>query len=206
MNYFNYKPEAQMGKVWSLFERLGTLSEEEIVSSSRHDYSHTMDIIKSALAGNIPLSEEGIRNFNLQGYEYTCKTNDKIVARQNVDKELFIVDSIGEKDEDIRVHFGDISERKLKSLDTAFDEMLDNSDFELNLLCLCGVREDYIIKEGIDVVDLLYSALSGIKDASEILVNLLKKDSKLMNLVSSLCESCDHDILLNRLACNLGGV
>ena len=46
-----------MGKIWALFQRLGKLSEEEI-KGTRCEYLHTMEIIRSALAGNILLTDE----------------------------------------------------------------------------------------------------------------------------------------------------
>ena len=32
MNYFDYKPNEQMGRVWSLFDELGDRSEEKVLS------------------------------------------------------------------------------------------------------------------------------------------------------------------------------
>ena len=87
MNYFQYKVKEPMGKIWALFQRLGKLSEEEI-KGTRCEYLHTMEIIRSALAGNILLTDDAIRGFNLLAYENACKVNDKNNVRGNVSKEL----------------------------------------------------------------------------------------------------------------------
>lgn len=205
MNFFSYKPNGQLGKAWSLFSQLGELSTEDILTDGRHSYAHTWEIIQSALAGSISLEDEDILSFNLKAYETACRVNDKIFAKKHVEKELFIVDSVGE-DNGERVQFGDISERKLKSYDAYFDEMLDESSFGQSIEELCNLRRSYIINEGVDVVELLYNALKGIKDASEMLVDYVKRDSKLSDVIVGICEYDNHDEIMHQLSLKLGGV
>lgn len=199
MNYFQYKVKEPMGKIWALFQRLGKLSEEEI-KGTRCEYLHTMEIIRSALAGNILLTDDAIRGFNLLAYENACKVNDKNNVRGNVSKELFIVDTSGAEDESEKVSFGDISERKLQRLSDEFEDVIDSRTFEQNLKWLLGVRNEYIVEYGVDVVSLLTGALDGITEAKETLVNFAKKNKVFLDVVSEICESGDHEVLLERLS------
>ena len=204
MNYFDYKPNEQMGRVWSLFDELGDRSEEKVLSSGLQDYAHTLEIVKAALSGSICLSGEGVSGFNLKAYEYACRENDRVLAKKNTQKELYIVDSAFDNEEE-RVGFGDISEARLKRLDDDFDEMLANSDLEINILNLLNIRNDIIVEEGIDVVQLLHSALSGVKDSMEILTKMIKRNRRLSDMVESICDTADHDVLMGRLSACMGG-
>lgn len=206
MNFFNYKPSTddQLGKVWELFEVMGNSAKEESEPASIHSYAHTMEIIRSALAGNIALDEESIKSFNLRGYEYACRNNEKIDRRKKVDRELFIVDTSTES-KDERVGFGDISESKLKYYDSMFDELLKNSSFEQNVLKLCQIRDNYIVNDGFDPVMLLSGALRGIKEASEMLIEVVKEDKKLAEIIEGICDFGNHDAILSRLS-TVGGV
>ena len=76
--------------------------------------THTLDIISSALSGNIPLEDENLSTFNLQAYEARCRANDKNTMRANVDKMLYIVDSgVMEESSGEKLSYGDIAERNL---------------------------------------------------------------------------------------------
>ena len=197
MNYFNYVPSctAHLGKVWNLFD---SMSMEEINLNS---YEYSLEIVKSALQGNISLSEDsdGETLFSLKDYTYGCKRNEKISRRANVKKELFIVDSFTE-DENEKIGFGDISERVLKDIDTMIDTMLDDESFEQSIISLLGIRNEYLVKEGVDVVELIKGSLNNVKESIKILSRLIKKDNRLATIVEGLIGTGHGDEVLSRLA------
>lgn len=195
MNYFNYNPDgmSHLGKVWNLFS---SMSPDEI---NRNSYEYTLEIVESALQGNISLdSSETGEEFSLLGYTYGCRKNEKIARRLKVKKELNIVDSFTE-DENEKIGFGDISEKALKSIDTMFDEMLDNECFEQSIEALMGIRNEYLIKEGIDIAELLKSALGKFNSSVKTLSKFARKDDRLRFILEGLLSTGHGDELLDRL-------
>lgn len=202
MNYFNYQPEIPMGRIWSMFYTLGELSEEEILGKTKYEssYSHTLEIVNSLISkaqvSSLPNEEE----FNLGAYETKCKENDKIDKLKSVDKLLYIVDSVGGEDEEEKVGYGDISENRLKKIEEAFDTIEALASFESNLNELLNIRNSYITTKGIDLVSIISSSLKGIPEAIATLSELVKNNSRLKDLITSLCEDGDEGILLKRLS------
>ena len=201
MNYFDYQPKVPMGRVWSLFTKLGELSEEEKLGVGSHscDYTHTLDIVNAALSGSISTTPENLGNFNLKAYEIQCAKNDKINFSKQVEKLLYIVDTEDSNDEDVRVNYGDVSSRKLKAVEEAY-ENIDNLDsFEANINQLLNIRKGYITTQGLDLVSILVNALKGIPEAVSVLTSLLRVNTELKNLVLSLCEDGPSDVLVKEL-------
>lgn len=189
MNYFDYKPKCQMGKVWALFQKLAKLTDEEILADDRHNYTHTLDIISSALSGNISLEDENLSTFNLQAYEARCRANDKNTMRANVDKMLYIVDSgVMEESSGEKLSYGDIAERNLPRNQDDYNLVLSRTSMDENLNYLCSLRNEYIINHGVDIVELLKSSLSGIRDATGKLTELAQKDERISETLMYLCE------------------
>lgn len=202
MKYFAYKPSKTIGKVFRLFDKLGDLSEGEILKQESLRYTHTCDIIASALNGNIDLSDDKIRDFNLAGYEYKCTKTSKLAEKNNTKKELFIVPDVTVDEEATKTSFGDVSERRLHSVNKAeelFDKVLDEESFYQNLDALYSIRTPYIVEKGVDIVNLLYSAITGVKDADKLLSEYTKKDSNLNEIINGVCLSEKHDLLVGRL-------
>lgn len=202
MNYFDYQPNKPMGRIWSLFVELSELSEEQLLRRDyyQNSYSHTLEIVKAAMSGSIGVTDDAdIESFNLGAYEMGCTKRDKIEKFKDAENVLFIVDDLqGEEVE--RVGYGDVSARKLKSIEESF-ERLDNIEaFEESLLHLLDIRDEYIISHGVDLVGVLKNALGGISGASKQLAQLVKNDLNLKELVCSLCEGAEEGLLMERLS------
>lgn len=199
MNYFNYQPEGTLGRVWSLFAGLDRISEEEKLCKSRRScaYSHTLEIVNAAMNGSLSTEDADVEEFNLEAYEFRCRENDTKNKIKQTEKLLYIVDSTGEDDES--VGFGDISERKLKSVEESFEILESLTSFESNLLKLYNIRSEYIRDRGVDVVGVLSSSLKGIPDAVSQIKELIGENSRLRDLVVSLCEDGSEGLLMSRL-------
>lgn len=194
MNYFEHQNQKPMSKIWSLFVSLSTMTPEQITRIYENsDYSHTLEIVRSALNGSIDLTDEAISKFNLGAYEWKCRENEKTGKRKRAKKELLIVD-FDNSDEDSRAGFGEISSRKLSSVDDSFEEIMNNDEFESNLRELLNIRTKYIIEHNVDVVSVLLSALKGIPEAVASLKSLMA-DSKLSELIVGLCNSSGGDLI-----------
>lgn len=195
MNYFNYMPDSNkhMGKVWNLFESMTT---EEI---ERGSYEYSLDIVKAALNGRITLEGEEGENFPLREYTAGCKRNTRLTNRANTKKELFIVDSFTE-DENEKIGFGDVSERVLKDIDTLFDTLVDDQTFEQCLVNLMGIRNEYIVKQGIDPVEIIRGSIKQMASSMKILSSLVKEDNRVSQIVDGLLGTGHGDEVLSRLA------
>lgn len=199
MNYFDYQSNGTLGRIWSLFAGLDKISEEEKLGKTRRScaYSHTLEIVNAAMSGSLSTDDESISEFNLEAYEFKCAENDKINKIKQTDKVLYIVDSVGEDEEN--VGFGDVSSRKLRSLEESFEILEGMEAFESNLLKLYNIRSEYIKDRGIDVVSILNSSLKGIPDAVSQIKQLVTENSGLRELVVSLCEDGSDGALMSRL-------
>lgn len=199
MNYFDYQSNGTLGRIWSLFAGLDKISEEEKLGKTRRScaYSHTLEIVNAAMSGSLSTDDESISEFNLEAYEFKCAENDKINKIKQTDKVLYIVDSVGEDEEN--VGFGDVSSRKLRSLEESFEILEGMEAFESNLLKLYNIRSEYIKDRGIDVVSILNSSLKGIPDAVSQIKQLITENSGLRELVVSLCEDGSDGALMSRL-------
>lgn len=196
MNYFNYVPTGttHLGKVWNLFD---SMSMEEI---NIHSYEYSLEIVRSALQGNIILdADEEEKSFSLKDYTFGCKRNEKISRRANTKKELFIVDSFTE-DENDKIGFGDVSERVLKDIDVMLDVMLDDATFEQSILALLGIRDEYLVKEGVDVVELIKGSLNNVKESIKMLSKLSRRDGRLRSIIEGLLGTGHGDEVLKRLS------
>lgn len=188
MKYFNYQYKGSMGKVWELFKDLGEVPEEEIVAQSSKDkceYGHTLEIIRSAMNGNMGVAEYE-NGFDLKAYEYKCQKNDEITYGKLRDKFLSIVDKVGEDDD--RVNYGEVSSNTLRSFEESFDLLEKNVAFERCLADLYNIRTKYIVEKGIDPVETVLNSLRGVPEAVNEIKNLIFSDSVLRDIVISLCE------------------
>lgn len=185
MEYFKYQYSGSMGKVWNLFTDLNEVSVEEKLGNSRKNisYSHTLEIVKSAMGGNA-LSKD---DFCLKAYEYKCNENDGFARIKDCEKYLNIVDTSGDSDDSCRTGFGDIAETKLRSIEDAFDDFESMVDFEKSLNVLYSIQKDYIVEKGIDVVEMLLSSLKGIPTAVNDMASLVLEDPFLRDILESLC-------------------
>lgn len=198
MNYFKYQNAKPMSRVWSLFRNLGDIPHDKLASMySTSDYSHTLEIVRSALNGSISLTEEDVRDFNLQAYEHACSNNDKNNRRKMASKSLNIVD-VDSSEDDVRVGYGEVSSRSLASIEDSFEEVMSSKNFEENIRELYGIRSKYIIEKGVDIVSVLTCSLKGIPEAVSELRTLMK-DTTLKDLITSLCEDSRDGELLRRL-------
>lgn len=194
-----------MGRVWGLFTKLGELSEEECLGKSAYscEYAHTLEIVNAAMSGTIPTSDEDLENFDLLAYELQCKKNDKINLAHQVDKCLFIVDATESSDKEDRVGYGDVSSRRLKTVEEAFENIENISSFESNINQLLNIRKDYMVSEGIDLLSIVINSLKGIPEATTRLADLVKENLNLKELITSLCEDGPENILLDRLTATI---
>lgn len=194
MNYFKYQQSGSLGMVWSLFSGLQDVSVEEKLHKSKYScsYEHTLDIIKSALSGSITMDD----SFNLEAYEFRCAENEKKGMFKKAEKFLNIVDSV---DEDDGVGFGDVSSKKLKSVETDFENIENSDAFYRNLMSLLNIRDVYIKEHGIDLVSVLSSSLKGIPESVNQIKNLISKNSTLCDTIVSLCETSSNSSLIREL-------
>lgn len=199
MRYFDYQQQGTLGRVWSLFAGLGDLTEDEKLGETRYScaYAHTLEIVNAALSGAISTSKENIETFNLEAYEYKCFENDRISKIKNAERFLYIVDD-AEEDEQ-RVGYGDISERRLKSVEDSFEILESIESFESSLLRLLDIRDCYIKEKGIDLVGTLQASLKGIPDAMSKMQRIISENDKIRDLVVSLCENGKEGVLMKRL-------
>lgn len=198
MRYFKYQQQGPMSQIWSLFRDLGEMSNERLDRLyGNSDYSHTLEIVSAALNGAIALSDEAVDNFNLQAYEFKCRENEKNGNFKKASEVLHIVEFDG-SEEDLKVGFGDVSDRKLQVFEDSFDEVMSSETFEANIKELLGIRSKYIIECGIDPVRALINSLKGIPDAIAEMKNLMC-DVVLRDLIVSLCEDSRDGKLLRLL-------
>lgn len=198
MKYYKYQQNRSMSKIWQLFQGLDDMTSEQIDRMYEgSDYSHTLDIVKAALNGSIPLSDEAVREFSLQAYEYRCKENDKN-GRFNRAKDVVNIVEFDNSDEDLKVGYGDVSDRKLKVKEDAFEELMNSRAFEENIRQLYNIRTKYIIEHGIDLVSVLISSLKGIPEAITEIKKLMI-DEGIKELITSLCEDSKDGELLKVL-------
>ena len=186
MNYFKYQYSDSLGEVWSLFSGLASLSKEEIMGTNRVcDYSHTTEIISSAMNGHLHQD-----NFDLKAYEIKCSQNDDIEYGKARDRLLSIVDTVNGKDE-VTVGYGEISsnDKRLRSMEDAFELLEDSDEFEKCLAELFNIRKDYIIEKGVDPVEMLVNSLDGIPEAVKNMKDLVLSDNVLKHIVEVLCEN-----------------
>lgn len=187
MKYFDYQYSGSFGEVWSLFSDLANLSKSQDGGDRWWDFSHTNEIINSAMNGNL-CGTDG--SFDLRSYEIKCSQNDKKDLSMQREKYLTIVDTVNGDDENV-VGYGEISinDTRLQSLEDAF-EMLDNNDeFEKCLSDLYSLRKTYIVDRGIDPVEMLLNSLKGVPEAVKSVQALVEVDSSLKKLVQLLCEN-----------------
>lgn len=194
MKYFNYQYADSLGEVWSLFSGLSALSQGECKQSSRWDYSHTTEIISSAMNGNLPKNHE---DFDLKAYEIACSKTDEIELSNMRKKYLSIIDTVNGDDE-ATVGYGEISSNDKRLQDTdvedAFAMFEDNEAFEKCLSDLYNIRKDYIVEEGVDLVEMLLNSLKGIPEAISNIAELCVKDEVLKGLVEVLCENSANSL------------
>lgn len=192
MRYFKYQISKPMSKVWSLFSDLGGIDKQKLYGNSD---SHTIEIIESAVRGNIVLTDD----FNLLAYEKRCQENDKFNRSKDVSKCVNIVDDAS-SDDDMKVGYGDISNRRLSSYldieENDFDKVESSTSFEESVRKLYEVREKYIIESGVDLVTLIKGALNGIPEAlSEIRLVIEDSTEEVKDLIVSLCENSNGKLL-----------
>lgn len=198
MKYYKYQNTKPMSNVWSLFKDLNTMTPSQIERLyADSDYSHTLDIVKAALNGSIPLTDDAVREFNLQAYEYKCKENDKNGNFKKAKDVLNIVE-FDNSEEDVNTRYGDISDRKLKVVEDAFEEVMSSDTFEANIRELYNIRTKYIIEHGIDLVSVLISSLKGIPEAVAEIKTIMC-DTVVKDLIVSLCEDSRDGKLLRTL-------
>ncbi len=194
MRYFDYQQNGTLGRVWSLFSSLGSLSEEKRLNST--EYSHTIEIVNAALRGYLATSDESIDSFNLEAYEYKCNENDRISKIYTADKVLYIVDNVEETD----IKIGEIHENNVKLSKSGEFDSTDNSlSFESNIQRLLELRKMYIKVHGIDLVFVFKASLKGIPEAIGEMKILSNSDKELRELIKSLCEDEDSGVVLRRL-------
>lgn len=187
MKYFEHKYNGSFGEIWGLFAGLSDVAEEEMLSSNKnYDYSHTEEIIKSAMNGNFSCQEE----FNLKLYEIKCSQTDRIEISSLRKKYLTIVDTINGNDNDV-VGYGEISanDSRLQSIDTAFDVLENDDQFERCLAELYSIRKSYIVEKGVDPVEMLLNSLKGVPEAISSISELVSQDNYLKGIIEVLCEN-----------------
>lgn len=192
MKYFKYQYQGSMGEVWGLFSQLATVSNEELCRDRRCNFSHTSEIVSSAMNGNLP---KDVEEFDLRAYEIKCSSVDEIEMSKLRKKYLTIIDTVNGDEED-PVGYGEISsnDMRLRSIENAFAFLEDNDEFERCLLELYNLRSDYIVDKGVDPVELLKSSLKGIPEAVKSMSEIVSADKVLGSIVETLCENSTYTL------------
>jgi len=190
MKYFKHQYSESFGEIWGLFSDLASLSKEEVLErNGRSEFSHTVEIINSAMNKKLD-NREGfdLETFNLRAYEAECRKKDDIKLNDSRKKFLTIVDTVNGNDDNV-VGYGEISmnDSRLKSIEDAFALFDENDEFERCLSELYNIRKDYIITKGVDPVEMLINSLKGIPEAVSLMTELVVKDLGLKQIVEGLC-------------------
>lgn len=180
MNYFKYQCQSSLGKVWPLFKELKDAGKESI-DGNHSEFSHTSEILSSAINGNIYME-----NFNLRAYECRCGMNDKNVDYKYHSKMLAIVDA-EDLENGCKGKNYTIAKEVLGEDEELFMDLEESEDFQNNINWLLGVRSDFMLREGIDLVSVLKNAISGVPSAIKVLKDIT--DEAIKGSLYSLCES-----------------
>lgn len=197
MKYFKYQFQGSMGPIWALFsdlEKAGQETYEKKDSWNRCDYGHTLEIIRSAMNGNIFDGFGSNESFNLKNYEFACQKQDKVDKNNDRDKLDYIVELDSSED---KAGYKEVDSNTIRIEEDGFVSIEANEIFEKSLLELSTMRFEYIVNEGIDPIELLRNALRGIPDAIKALQKL--NDENFKSLVASLCENGESGLLLKKL-------
>lgn len=197
MRYFDYHKGAEsMGHVWSLFSDLSKSTEDSRLHEQTSGYGHTLEIIHAAMNGSFNGCAD---SFSLSVYERACNRNDKFGELEKRKKVVNIVDSNAELDGPEN-SYGDISDKKLPHYDEALDIMMNDDEFNANLMRLLNIRKSYVVEHGVDVVTVLYNALRGIPDAVKEVASLVSTHCEIKDIFVSLCEDSTDGKLMKELA------
>lgn len=199
MKYFKHQYSESFGEIWGLFSDLASLSKEEILNKSgRSEFSHTIEIINSAMNKKLD-NREGfdLDTFDLRAYEAECRKKDDIKLNDSRKKFLTIVDTVNGSDNDV-VGYGEISinDNRLKSIEDAFALFDENDEFERCLSELYNIRKDYIVTKGVDPVEMLINSLKGIPEAVSLMAELVLEDLSLKQIVEGLCSNSKNTLQL----------
>lgn len=197
MNYFTYQYEGSLGRVWSLFNKMGSSLEEG--SSKPKNYEHTYDIVKAAMRGSIRLDDYNLENFNLDAYERGCLNYDELNKYHDAEKVKFLVDEGDEEAVEGHIKFDQYPMRKIERLDEGIDDVDDACTFEDSFKELMRMRKFYIVKSGVDIVRLLLNTLKGVPEVRAKLLAIVNSNEKVKELIGVLCETCQGNRLINLL-------
>lgn len=190
MKYFSRQYSESLGEIWELFSDIASLSKEEaLTKGTRGEFSHTMEIIQSAMNKKLDNRESfSPDTFDLRAYEAECRKKDDIKLNDSRKRYLTIVDTVNGSDENI-VGYGEISmnDSRLKSIEDAFALFDEDDEFESCLRELYNIRKDYIVEKGVDLVEMLKNSLKGIPEAVSLMSDLVLEDSSLQRIVEGLC-------------------
>lgn len=201
MWYFDYQCKGKMGGIWDLFSGLADISQSDWSADGymRCEYGNTVKIMNTALNGTLCRNATEDSEFNLRAYELACQKNEQTEQLERAKKFLSIVDVDSEDTEDLRVGYGEISSRKLKTEEFLFDEFENSETFESSLRELFNAKTTYLINYGVDIIKTLKNSLNGIPAAIRELASILSRDSWLKDIIENLCESAPEGVLLRRL-------
>lgn len=195
MRYFKYQYSKSLGNIWQLFSDLKDAQQEVLKmkdSFNKCDYSHTDQIISSAMNGNLKYEE-----FHLKSYEMACQINENATKFNKSFKEMSIVDDVPDGSKEAPRKINTVSIGKFGVYENNFDELFKADDFEKDVQALLNLRWDYLSSEGFDPVVVLRNSLKGVPEALKILEGI--KDEKLKSLYSSLLSYGNTARLVGRL-------
>ena len=198
MKYFDYQ-EKQMGNVWELFRELIDVPVDEILGKTQSntvEFGHSLDIIIAATQGRIRMGEED--TFDLRAYESKCYMSEYLTNAKNRSKYLSLVDDSGVKEDG--AGYGEISSNDIKVFEDGFSAVEMEESFEACLSVLYNLKSDYIVSKGVDIVELIRGALSGIPESIKKIQILSKADENLSAIIETLCEGSVDGSLYEKLA------
>lgn len=189
MRYFDYVNTKNMGSIWNLFSGLSGGGKGLLrPNTDFYSYSHSLEIINSALNGNIDLL-----NFDITSYEIACSKNNEKLKGKKAKKESTIVDATDNEP----IRYGEISSNSVEVSDKSaeLEEFKNKDHYEYCLSRLVVIRKKYLVEEGIDVVNVLENSLKCIPEALSSLKSFIDKDEEFEDIVVTLCENSNGNLL-----------
>lgn len=165
----------RLGKV---FGKLHQLSDGSFVSNEMSKYESTLEIIKSAMNGNLDVDKDFSHHL---AYEMKSKWHREIDKNKDV---YIIPDSMFDGVEDIRgQNLVAESQLPLSFVQDALECFIEASSLKSLVLELYSLRKDICLKYSIDIVQTFVSSLQDNKESVDLLHEVTKSEEHISELL-----------------------
>ena len=166
-------------EVWALFTDMNKNPSKSV--------QYTCEILKAGLLGRIDLSSP----FSMEAYCRTIDANLKLVEYQG-SKKLLRIQEDSALDEINGLKWGNVTLSRaslVTRMKDQFEEILDSDELKFAVSQISSLNEEFIINEGINVVEVLKNAVRGIPSAVERLKYICDNFSQLAEYVKTVLSS-----------------